>query len=50
MFSQIALPYKLHQLENETFFENIKQIKPGQIINLNILTGSHQNKSFWTIS
>ena len=50
MFSQIALPYKLHQLGDETFFKNIKQIKPGQIINLNLLTGIIQKKLFWTIS
>ena len=50
VFSQIALPYKLHQLGDETFFKNIKQIKPGQIINLNLLTGSIQKKLFWTIS
>ena len=46
MFSQIALPYKLHQLGDETFFKNIKQIKPGQIINLNLLTGSIQRNYF----
>ena len=39
LFSQIALPYKLHQLKNETLFKDIKQLEPSRVLYLDILTG-----------
>lgn len=50
LFSQIALPYKLHQLKNETLFKDINQLEPARVLYLDILTGFYKQKSFWSVS
>ena len=50
LFSQISLPYKLHQLKNETFFKDINQIEPGKILYLDILNGSKEKGLYWSLS
>ena len=50
LFSQIALPYKLHQLRNETLFSSINQLEPADILYLDILNGSKKKKAYWSLS